>query len=74
MTLMSTQGHMVTGKNFFRHSVVKLCEANKMFMIADYVREVTVNSCKYGEYGSFDHLLHLFFIHMSNIFETNVAF
>ena len=32
-----------------------------MFMMVDYVRKMTVNkSCKYGEYGSFKHLLILF--------------
>ena len=31
-----------------------------MFMIVDFVKEMTVKkSCKYGEYGSFEHLLFL---------------
>ena len=31
-------------------------------MMVDYVREMTVKkSCKYGQYGSFVHLLFLFF-------------
>ena len=30
-------------------------------MVADYVRGMTAKkSCKYGEYGSFEHLLFLF--------------
>ena len=40
------------------HSVVKLYEATQMFVMDDYVREMTVTeSCKYGEYGSFERLL-----------------
>ena len=36
------------------HSVVKLHEAAQMFMMVDYVREMTEkNSRKNGEYGSF---------------------
>ena len=32
----------------------------KMFVMVDCVREMTVKkSCKYGEYGSFEHLLFL---------------
>ena len=43
------------------HSILKLHEATKMFVMVDYVREMTVKkSCKYGEYGSFEHLLILF--------------
>ena len=31
--------------------------------MVDYVREITVKkSCKYGEYGSFEHLLSLFYM------------
>ena len=38
------------------HSVVKLYETTPMFLMVDYVRELTVKkSCKYGEYGSFEH-------------------
>ena len=28
-----------------------------MFVMINYVREMTVKSCKYGEYGYFEHLL-----------------
>ena len=43
------------------HSDVKLREATHMFMLVDYVREMTVEkSCKYCEYGSFEHLFFLF--------------
>ena len=46
-----------------RNSVVKLHEAAQMFMIVDYVREMTVKkSCKYKEYGSLGHLLFLLFL------------
>ena len=32
-----------------------------MFVTVDYVREMIVmTSCKYGEYGSFEHLLFLY--------------
>ena len=35
-------------------------EAAQMFMMVDHVWEMTVKkSCKYGEYGSFKHLLFL---------------
>ena len=38
-----------------------------MFMMVDYVREMTVKkSCKYGKYGMFEHLL-FSFINMSDI-------
>ena len=44
------------------HSVVKLHEATEMFVMVDYVREMAMEkSCKYGKYGSFEHLLFLFF-------------
>ena len=43
------------------HSVLKLHEATEMFVMVDYVKEMTVKkSYKYGEYGSFEHLLFLF--------------
>ena len=43
------------------HSVVNLHEATQMFVMVDYVREMTVQkSSKYGNYGSFEHLLFLF--------------
>ena len=46
-----------------RYSVVKLHEATQMFLVVDYVRKMTVKkSCKCGEYGSFYHLLLVFFI------------
>ena len=32
----------------------------KMFVVVDYVKGMTVKSCKYGEYGSFEHLFFLF--------------
>ena len=48
---------MVTGVleiyNLCSHSVVKLHETAQMFVKVDYVREMTVKSCKYNEYGSF---------------------
>ena len=31
-----------------------------MFVMVDYIKEMTVKSCRYGEYGSFKHLLSLF--------------
>ena len=47
--------------NFCSHCVVKLCEATQMLVMVDYVRKMTVKkSCKYGEYGSFEHSLFLF--------------
>ena len=40
--------------------IVKLHETTQMFVMVDSVREITVKkSCKYGEYGSFKHLLFL---------------
>ena len=42
--------------------MVKLPEATQKLAMVDHVRKMTVNkSCKYGEYGLFDHLLLLFF-------------
>ena len=52
----------VTGKlELCTHSVVKLHKETQMFMRFDCVVEMTVkNSCRYGKYGSFEHLLFLF--------------
>ena len=33
-----------------------------MFMVVDYVKEMTVKKVLYGEYGSFEHLVFLFFL------------
>ena len=39
----------------------KLHEATKMFVMVSYVRKIIVKkSCKYGEYGWFEHLLFMF--------------
>ena len=62
MTLMLTQGPRFGGLqeswNLCSHSLVKLPKATQMFVMVDYVREITVKkSCKNGEYGSFEHLL-----------------
>ena len=60
MTWMFAQGHRVTGSLELVQS--KLHEASPLFVIVDYVREMTMkNSCQYGEYGSFHHLLFLCF-------------
>ena len=42
-----------------RHSVVKLHEATQVFMVADYVREMT-EEVMCVKYGPFEHLLFLF--------------
>ena len=34
--------------------------ATKVLMMVDYARRMIVKSCRYGEYGSFEHLLILF--------------
>ena len=37
-------------------------------MMIDFITEMTgKKSCKYGEYGLFEHLLFLLLIHVSNI-------
>ena len=42
------------------HSNVKWSEEASTFGMVDYVREKTAKKhCKYGEYGSFQHLLFL---------------
>ena len=63
MTLMFIQGHMVPGKLEHVQSFgLQLHGVTQIFVMVDYVKEVTVEkSCKYGEYGSFGHLLCLFF-------------
>ena len=38
----------------------KTTTTKQMLVIADYIRRITVKSCAYGEYGSFEHLLFLF--------------
>ena len=49
--------------NFCIHSVVKWHEVAQAFMMVDYVREITAKeSCKYGEYGLFEHLLFFCFV------------
>ena len=45
MTLMFTQGHRVVGKvELVQLLCVKLHEAAQMFVMADYVREITGNT------------------------------
>ena len=56
MTLMFTQGH----RKARTCAVIQLPEATQMFMMVGYVRKITMKSCKYGEYESFEHLLFLF--------------
>ena len=47
--------------NFCTHFVVNVHEATQLFMLVDYLTEMTVKkSCEYDEYGSFEHLLFLF--------------
>ena len=60
MTLLCTQGHRVTRKleNLCCHFVIKFHETTKMFLMVNYKRRMTLKkSCRYGEYGSFEHLL-----------------
>ena len=63
---MFTQGHRVAGKlELVQHSDVNLHEATQMFMVIDYVREMTVKkSCRYDEYRSLGRLLYLFYFAM----------
>ena len=66
---MSTQGHRVTGKlELVQSFCCKLSAAKSgcvnqlkcVFVMAEYVKEMTEKkSCKYGEYGSFEHVLFL---------------
>ena len=58
ITLILIQGHWFIGKRkLVQSSVVKWHEVTQMFMMVDYVGKKTVKkSCKYGEYGSFEHL------------------
>ena len=62
MTLLFTQGHRVTGKlERVQLFSCKLHEATQMFVMVDCVSEIAVKrSCKYGKYGSFEHLRFLF--------------
>ena len=53
--MIFTQSYRVT-----REAVVKLLEATQMFVMVDYIREMTVKKSKYGKYGSFEHLLFLY--------------
>ena len=49
-----------TKKKKKRNSVVKLYEATQMFLMVNYVRQITVKkSCRYGEYRLFQHPLFL---------------
>ena len=58
MTLTFNQGHRVMGKS--RAGAIKWHEVAWTFVMADYVREMRAkNVCKYGNYGSFEHLLFL---------------
>ena len=51
---------------------MQLYEAIKVFVVVGYVRKMTVKkSCKYGEYGSLEHLLfELMFILLSIVMST----
>ena len=62
MTLMFTQSQRDGGKaNLCSYSVIKFYEATQMFPIVDYVREMIVKkSCKYGNWGSYEHFLFLY--------------
>ena len=43
----------------------ELHDVNEMFAMADHVSEMTSEkSCKYSEYGSFEHLLFLFSVNL----------
>ena len=59
MTLIFTHGPSVTGKvEPIQPCCCKVVETTQRVMIVDCVREMTVKKfCKYGEYGSFEHLL-----------------
>ena len=58
MTFIFIEGHRVTGNQELVQSFC--CKSTQMFVMVDYVREMTAKkSCKYGEYGSFEHLLFL---------------
>ena len=53
MTLIFTQDHRVTESwNLCSHSVVKLRQATQVFLMVDYVWEMTENSCM----ANMDHL------------------
>ena len=54
---------------------MKLHEATQMFMMVDDVREMALKkSCKYGEYGSFEHLLFLFVMLMLLVQFTRIFY
>ena len=62
MTSVFIQSHRESW-DWCSHSVVKLYEVTQMFVMVDYVREMTVKKCcKYGKYGLFEHLLFLIFV------------
>ena len=49
--------------DLYNCSVVELYEVTQTFAMVDYVMEMTsMKSCKYGEYGLFEHLPFLFLI------------
>ena len=53
---------------------MKLHEATQMFVMVDYVREMTVReSSKYGKYGSFEHLLFLFGIVLADMCPVRIV-
>ena len=55
--------------NLCSHFAVKLHATTQMFVMVDYVREMTVKkSCKCGKCGLFEHLL-FFFLFMLLIFQ-----
>ena len=62
MILTFTQGHNHTRQlDLCNNSIVKWHAVANSFVMVDYVREMTAKeSCQYGEYESFEHLLFLF--------------
>ena len=63
---MFTRDHRVSGKLELVQSVcfvIKLHEATQIYVVVDYVRDMTVKkSCKCGKGGSIEHLLFLYYM------------
>ena len=63
MTLTFIQGHRITGKLVLVHLLLYSCRKQDMFMMVDFVMEMTVKrSYKYSEYGCLSFFVFVFLV------------
>ena len=73
MTVAFTQGHRVTRKLELVQSFCCKVAVAQILTVVDCVREITSKkTCKYGDYGSFEHLLFLYFCVSGHVVQFDV--